>query len=356
MNYTIWEINDCVHTFKPLPTVEENYDDMMEWLVKRAAWMDKVIMADDFVQNKLTVEKVASVNVEAADIDKGECHVSFPEAKYTLSNAAAKMTEGAGDYEIAYAPQGSEEWKTVTTQGALEYDLTGLEKEGVYSIKVRAIAEVKGQKAFGDYSDAEQVQMTEAQDPEQAAAPAKAGKLKVSLKPSKKAAVLTLSSVAGAESYQVFYRRGGAGQWKTVSIGKKLKYTIKGLSKGKTYEFRYAGCRQSGDEWLAGEGSAVVRGYMKTVKPALKPGKKLLSVKWSKDTKSSGYQIRYSTKKSMKHAAVKSLKNKKSRYHGVKIRNLTAKKQYYVQVRACKITGKQKYYGPWSETRAAKVR
>ena len=91
---------------------------------------------------------------------------------------------------------------------------------------------------------------------------------------------------------------------------------------------------------------------------SVKAGKKTLKASWKKDSKVSGYQVRYSAKKSMKSAKVKTIKSyKTTSYKFSKVK----KGKKYVQVRSYKtvknISGKKvKLYGSWSSVKSAKVR
>ncbi len=58
MNYMIWDINDCLGSYYPKATVEENYEDIMSWMKNRAEWVDKQIMSDDFVSGKVNVSRI----------------------------------------------------------------------------------------------------------------------------------------------------------------------------------------------------------------------------------------------------------------------------------------------------------
>ena len=80
----------------------------------------------------------------------------------------------------------------------------------------------------------------------------------------------------------------------------------------------------------------------------LSKGKKSFTVKWKKQTsQTTGYQIRYSTSKSMKKAKTVTVKgNKKT---SKKIKKLKKKKTYYVQVRTYKTVKGKKYAIPWGE-------
>lgn len=94
-------------------------------------------------------------------------------------------------------------------------------------------------------------------------------------------------------------------------------------------------------------------------KPVVKSviaGKKSFTVKWKKQSKkySSGYQIRYSTSKSMKKATTKTVSGASK--SSVKIKKLKAGKKYYVQVRVFKKTGGKTYYSSWSSKKTVKVK
>lgn len=89
-------------------------------------------------------------------------------------------------------------------------------------------------------------------------------------------------------------------------------------------------------------------------------GRKKLTVKWKKVTSHlgalyvDGYQIRYSTKKSMSNAKKIKVKgyNKKSKL----IKNLKAKKYYYVQVRTYAKLGGKTYYSKWSKKKKIRTK
>jgi minor extracellular protease Epr len=78
-----------------------------------------------------------------------------------------------------------------------------------------------------------------------------------------------------------------------------------------------------------------------------------MKVSWKKVSGASGYQIRYSTKKSMKGAKKK---NASKKYSSKTIGKLKSKKKYYFQVRAYKKSGNQTAYGSWSSMKNKKVK
>ena len=58
MNYTIWDINDCLGSYFPEDTLEGNYATDLEWMKHRAEWFDKAILSKDFVRTKGDVTRI----------------------------------------------------------------------------------------------------------------------------------------------------------------------------------------------------------------------------------------------------------------------------------------------------------
>ncbi len=79
-------------------------------------------------------------------------------------------------------------------------------------------------------------------------------------------------------------------------------------------------------------------------------------MKWKKQSKTwtTGYQVRYSLKKSMKGA--KKLTVKGAKKASAKVSKLKGNKKYYVQVRTYKKVGKKTYYSPWSKAKTVKTK
>ena len=95
----------------------------------------------------------------------------------------------------------------------------------------------------------------------------------------------------------------------------------------------------------------------------LTAAKRAFTVKWKKPSKAAlkqttGYQVRYSLKKSMKSAKTKTVKATTSagKKCQLKVSKLKAKKKYYVQVRAYKKVGKATYYSSWSKAKTVKTK
>lgn len=83
-------------------------------------------------------------------------------------------------------------------------------------------------------------------------------------------------------------------------------------------------------------------------------GKKKIKVSWKKNTKASGYEIVYSTKKSFKGKKTIVVKSNKTTSKVVK--KLKANKKYYVKVRSYKQIGNKKVYGAYSKVKMVKTK
>lgn len=95
----------------------------------------------------------------------------------------------------------------------------------------------------------------------------------------------------------------------------------------------------------------------------LTKGKKAFTVKWKKPSKANlkqttGYQVRWSTAKSMKGAKSKTVKatSAAGKKCQLKVTKLKANKKYYVQVRTYKKVGGKMYYSSWSKAKAVKTK
>ncbi len=80
---------------------------------------------------------------------------------------------------------------------------------------------------------------------------------------------------------------------------------------------------------------------------------KKLKVKWSKNTRATGYQIQYSTSSSF--SSYKTVKVKSYKTVSKTISKLTRKKKYYVRVRAYKTVSGTNYYSAWSGKKSVKI-
>ena len=156
------------------------------------------------------------------------------------------------------------------------------------------------------------------------------------------------------QTYRIRYRTAGSKTWKIAKTnikGTAKSATTKALKLKGLYDLQVQAKGKDG-KWVTAK--TISRRYMRTaskVKVAAK--KKAVKVSWKKLTGVSGYQIIYSTKKSM--AGAKKVKSGKKSYAKT-LKGLKSGKTYYVQVRPYKIKNGKKYYGVYSQVKKVKVK
>lgn len=130
-----------------------------------------------------------------------------------------------------------------------------------------------------------------------------------------------------------------------LKVGKKMYVQVRTYKKikGKTYY----------SSWSS---KMVVSNPPRTAISKTKIGKRSVKVVWKKKSKKwvSGYQVRWSTKKTMKNAKKITVRNPGKT--SVKITKLKRGKKYYVQIRTFKKIGKKTYCSPWSKAKAVKTK
>ncbi len=149
------------------------------------------------------------------------------------------------------------------------------------------------------------------------------------------------------------------GDYRTYSTNGTAKIEIKNAKKNQKYYF-----------YVEGFGNAFSYNYVGDIQYSVKPvvtlsnkpakpkatisSKRKATVKWSKVSGATGYQLQISKKSSFKKLVVdKKLKGKsKTKY----VKKLSRKTKYYVRVRAYKKVGKTYYYSGWSSKRKFKTK
>ena len=180
--------------------------------------------------------------------------------------------------------------------------------------------------------------------------PAKLAAPKLTLTPEygKKQIKASWSKVKGAKSYKIDYRKAGAKKWKTLST-KKTSVTIKKLKRRSIYVFRAQTIgKNKSSKWTKQRTL-----YFSKVSAKVKASKKKVIVKWKKDKKANGYQIRYSYSSKMSKAKTINIKKSKKKYV---IKKLKKGKQIYVQIRPYKKYKGKTYYGIYSKKKAVRVK
>ena len=162
------------------------------------------------------------------------------------------------------------------------------------------------------------------------------------------------SKITGATGYVVYRKAGTAKSWTkvtTIKKGSTVSYTDKKANtNGTKYQYyvkAYKGSTYSAD-------AASVTTY-RLSRPSLTTYKnvatKKISLKWTKNTKATGYEIRYQTGTKTKNVKVKGYKNVSKTITG-----LTKNKTYKVSVRSYKTVSSKTYYSAWSTVKSVKVK
>ena len=139
------------------------------------------------------------------------------------------------------------------------------------------------------------------------------------------------SDFVEGEDYEITYPNGS----KTVGAHKAVIKCRGNYSGSGTFKFK-----------IVPKGTTISR---------LKAGSRSFTATWKKQaTQTSGYQIRYSLKSSMKSA--KTVKVAGAKKTSTTIKGLKAKKYYYVQVRTYKTVKGKKYCSSWSKPKKIKTK
>ncbi len=158
------------------------------------------------------------------------------------------------------------------------------------------------------------------------------------------------NKVGNAKGYYV-YRKAGSGSWQQIAAIKKsitASYTDKKAANGVQYSYVVKAYNGSS----VGNGSTLSTVRLST--PAVtscSSKSKAITLKWKKNTKVSGYEIKYKTGSSSKTIKVK----KKAAVKYV-IKKLNKGKRYTVQMRSYKTAGGKTYYSAWSGAKKVVVR
>ena len=96
-----------------------------------------------------------------------------------------------------------------------------------------------------------------------------------------------------------------------------------------------------------------VRPKKVTITSGKRASSRAIKASWKKDSKATGYQVRYSTSKKFTKKTTKIISVTKNKTVNKTVK-VTKGKTYYVSVRAYKTVGKQKIYGAWSTVKVVK--
>ncbi|MCC8067577.1 MAG: fibronectin type III domain-containing protein [Clostridiales bacterium] len=167
---------------------------------------------------------------------------------------------------------------------------------------------------------------------------------------------VTWDKVADADGYYIFrgtgFRKIGDGECiKRINKASTTSYVSTTAENGKKYTY-----------WVQAHGSGEVSDYTRSyivrlagtsISKVTSSSAKKMTVKWTKSSGVSGYQIQYSTNKDMSNSKTKKVAgaSKKSKT----ISELTKGKTYYVRIRTYKTVSGKNYYSAWSSKKKVKI-
>ena len=164
---------------------------------------------------------------------------------------------------------------------------------------------------------------------------------------------VTWDKVSGAKKYAV-YRKSGTGSYKLMTTTTSTSYLNEGLTNGNKYTYYVKALNKSGQKGKIS--TKVVKYYLKrpvisdlTSKTAGK-----LTVKYGKNSKATGYSIRYSRTSDFEKYTTVTVKDPAT--VSKTIASLTKGKKYYVKVRAYKKVDDKTYYSAWSAYKSVTIK
>ena len=168
---------------------------------------------------------------------------------------------------------------------------------------------------------------------------------------------LRWNSNPGATGYEI-YRKSGSSyvRIKTITSSGITSYRNTGLKTGTTYYYkiRAISADTEGQKVQSNYASASVKPVPATPTVSLKAGSRKATVKWSRVSGASGYQVVRSLKKSSGFRTAKTVTSGSRTYYVNK--KLKKGKTYYFKVRAYRKVSGKKIYGSYSTVKAVRVR
>ncbi|MCC8076586.1 MAG: fibronectin type III domain-containing protein, partial [Clostridiales bacterium] len=166
---------------------------------------------------------------------------------------------------------------------------------------------------------------------------------------------LTWNAVDNATSYQV-YRKIGSGSWKKVKTTSSTTWLdTAAMKNGTKYQYKVYAVNEGGKS-KASATKTIYRLTAKHFTRAKNVSSKKISLKWTRNTRATGYVIQYSTSKSFTSSTTKTVKVKGNKNLTTTLKNLKKGKTYYIRMRAYKTSGSVTSYAGWSKVKTVKVK
>lgn len=163
---------------------------------------------------------------------------------------------------------------------------------------------------------------------------------------------VTWKKMNGATGYEVYRKVGNGSLTKaaTISGGSTIAWTDKNVANGTRYTYSVYGISGSVKSKVSNSRYLYFL-TRNTAKVSSKFG--VLTVKWNKNSKATGYQIQYGTKASFSGASTAKVNKTKVVKKTI---SLKKGKTYYVRVRSCKTVSGKTYCGAWSSTKKIRIK
>lgn len=254
-------------------------------------------------------------------------------------------SEDVSGYQVWRCAANDEKFTLLNTTSECNYADTTAEGGNVYQYKVRCYWTIGGTSYYGAFSPVASVTTL----PKKVSGITTQTRKETSLE-------LFWKQVQGADGYQIYQYNQADDQYEMAAEveGDTTSYTFTGLAGATEYKFKIRAYEKNGDSLLTGSFSDV---YCAVTNPAKVKSLKLstknaaVTVKWSKVSGATGYQIYRLNTKTGKYTKIAAVK-------GTSYQNTKLKKgaTYRYKVRAYKTVNKKNYYGAFSSTAAMKVK
>lgn len=174
-----------------------------------------------------------------------------------------------------------------------------------------------------------------------------------------KGIIVKWSKNTSATGYYIYRSKNGAAykKVKTITRNKTASWKDTGAkTNGAKYQYKIeAYTIVNGEIYTSAYSSAKTICFLS--RPAISSlansSNKKIAVKWSKNSKGTGYQIQYSLKSNFSNAKSTTVKSNKTVTKT--IANLAKGKTYYVRIRTYKAVKSTKYYSEWSAKKKVKI-
>ena len=163
---------------------------------------------------------------------------------------------------------------------------------------------------------------------------------------------VTWDAVEHATGYDVYRKAGSKSYEKIASVdGNTTSYLSTKLTNGTKYSYKVVATSTDSAYEASAESAAKVMYRMTrpSISSAKNSSSRKMTVKWSKNSKASSYQLQYRKKGSIAWTTVTTNSSSKT------VSKLTKGKTYQVRVRNYKKVGSSKYYSAWSSTKTVKI-